>query len=152
VLRSPFDIEILAMTTRRRLILSGATIVGGVVAVLIVLAILPTRPSALKEQFDRIEVGMTQAKVEAILGKPSAELDVLGGAADRTVFVWSHPDGSHAVSITTRCGTKIFTRQPRPSPTGFAAGSGWPIRRNRVCSFDSRPSPVNRPRPANTSA
>jgi hypothetical protein len=58
----------------------GLLALGIVAAVLIVLALLPPRPGVTKENFDRIEIGMTEAEVEAIFGEAAS---IVGGK------VWS---------------------------------------------------------------
>jgi hypothetical protein len=51
--------------------------IGGVV--LVVVALLPPPPGITKENFDRIEVGMTRAEIEAILGGPANGRDPRNG-------------------------------------------------------------------------
>ena len=58
------------MTRRRRILLSAAVLAASVCIALGVLSLLPPRPGVTKANFDRIEVGMTLAEVEAILGEP----------------------------------------------------------------------------------
>ena len=57
------------MTKRRLLLIAGP--LAAVAVTLGVLAMLPPRPGVTKENFDRIEVGMTRAEVEVILGGPA---------------------------------------------------------------------------------
>src|SRR5258707_1119920 len=48
-----------------------AAIVAGCIGLLVgIAALFPPPPAVTKENFDRIEVGMTRAQVEAIFGKP----------------------------------------------------------------------------------
>jgi hypothetical protein len=52
-------------------IIAAATIAGCIGLVLGVLTLLPPRPGVTKENFDRIEVGMARAEVEALFGAPA---------------------------------------------------------------------------------
>jgi hypothetical protein len=56
---------------KNRWLLLGLLLACIVGVVLVVLALLPPTPGITKENFDRIEVGMTRAEVEAILGGPA---------------------------------------------------------------------------------
>jgi hypothetical protein len=56
---------------RKRLLLAVGGIAALVGVTLGVLALLPARPGVTRENFDRIEIGMTRAEVEAILGPPT---------------------------------------------------------------------------------
>jgi hypothetical protein len=51
-------------------IIATALIAGCIGLVLGVLALLPPRPGVTKENFDRIEEGMSRAKVEEVFGGP----------------------------------------------------------------------------------
>jgi hypothetical protein len=52
-------------------IIAAATIAGCIGLALVIPALRPPRPGVTKENFDRIEIGMTRADVEAILGEPN---------------------------------------------------------------------------------
>jgi hypothetical protein len=49
-------------------IIATATIAGCIGLAFVIPALRPWRPGVTKENFDRIEIGMTRAEVEAILG------------------------------------------------------------------------------------
>jgi hypothetical protein len=57
--------------TRKRWLLLGLLSLGIVAAVLTVLALLPPRPGVTKANFDRVEIGMNRAQVEAIFDGPA---------------------------------------------------------------------------------
>jgi len=54
-------------------IIAAATIAGCVGLAFVIPALRPPRPGVTKENFDRIEIGMTRAEVEAILGPPTED-------------------------------------------------------------------------------
>jgi hypothetical protein len=56
---------------KTRWLLLGLLLACLVGVALVVLALLPSRPGITKENFDRIEEGMTRAEVEAIFGGPA---------------------------------------------------------------------------------
>jgi hypothetical protein len=56
---------------KKWLIITAASLLAGFGALLLVLALLPARPGVTKENFDRIELGMTRTEVEAIFGNGS---------------------------------------------------------------------------------
>jgi hypothetical protein len=56
---------------KNRWLLFGLLVACVVGVVLVVLALLPPRPGVTKQNFDRIEVGMARAEVEAIFGGPA---------------------------------------------------------------------------------
>lgn len=61
---------------KRRWLWLGLLVAAIAGVVLTVLALLPPRPGITKENFDRIEEGMTRPEVEAILGGP-ANVDLM---------------------------------------------------------------------------
>jgi hypothetical protein len=80
------------MTKRRLLLLAALPLV--IVVTLGVLAMLPpnTRPGVTKANFDRIEIGMTMAEVEEILGGKGKSFD----EDDKAFMYWDADDGSLA--------------------------------------------------------
>src|SRR5690242_17913612 len=58
------------MSPKRRILFSAGFLAACVCATLAVLALLP-EPGVTKANFDRIEIGMTQAVAEGIFGRPS---------------------------------------------------------------------------------
>jgi hypothetical protein len=69
-----------------------------VAVILGVLAMLPPRPGVTKANFDRIEIGMTQEDVEAILG--SSELHHRGGLlSGRTAIRWNSWVGADGATV-----------------------------------------------------
>jgi hypothetical protein len=94
------------MSRRRRILLSAAVLIASACLALGVLAMLPPRPSVMKANFDRIEVGMTGAEVHAVLGDPH---QLFGPEGPATWGHWRHSDGS---SITINfSGTKVVRKQ-----------------------------------------
>jgi hypothetical protein len=53
---------------KNRWLLLGLLLLMAACVAVVALAFLPTRPGVTKENFDRIEVGMTRAEVEKIFG------------------------------------------------------------------------------------
>jgi hypothetical protein len=53
-------------------IIAIATLAGCIGLAFVIPALRPSRASLTKENFDRIEIGMSRAEVEAILGPPAA--------------------------------------------------------------------------------
>ena len=60
-------------------IIALATIAGCIGLAFLIPALRPWRPGVTKENFDRIEIGMTRAEVEAILGPPTDMLSPFAG-------------------------------------------------------------------------
>jgi len=75
------------MTRKRRYVISAAVLAACVGIALGVLAMLPPHPGVSKANYDRIEVGMPRAAVEAILGKPAEEVG-------RFASHWAADDGT----------------------------------------------------------
>ena len=88
---------------RKRLLLAAGTMVGLVGVVLIVMAMLPRGPGVTKENFDRIEAGMTTAQVEELFGSKGERRAALAAFLDsppeeRKYWVtWNAHDGSVVV-------------------------------------------------------
>jgi len=62
-------------------IIAAATIAACIGLAFVIPALRPWRPGVTKENFDRIEIGMTRTEVEAILGSP--------GRAEGKRMIWS---------------------------------------------------------------
>jgi hypothetical protein len=56
---------------RKWWIIAVATIAGYIGLAFVIPALRPLRPGVTKENFDRIQIGMTRDEVEAILGPPT---------------------------------------------------------------------------------
>ena len=95
----------LLMNKRRRLLIGGMLTVCVVVA-LIGLAALPPRPGVTEANVQRVEIGMSEAEVEAIFGQPFAGT-LLGDK------VWDREDDNALVLVTFENG---FATQKRWLP------------------------------------
>jgi hypothetical protein len=65
-----------AMTKKRRLLISVGILAACVCGTLVVFALLP-EPGVTKANFERIQIGMTEADAEAIFGRPSGRTLVI---------------------------------------------------------------------------
>jgi hypothetical protein len=92
------DLDIIDGMKKKRLLL----IIGGMIAVvgltLGVLAMLPPKPGVTKENFDRIEVGMTKAEVKKIFGGPpigqvKGVAGIITAREGLNVKIWESKDG-----------------------------------------------------------
>jgi hypothetical protein len=79
-------------------IIAAATIAGCIGLALIIPALRPPRPGVTKGNFDRIEIGMTRAEVEEILGPPTEDFPrgvlALGLGIDGPI--WENDRGDEA--------------------------------------------------------
>ena len=94
------------MTRKRRLHISFGILAACVCLALGVL-VMRSRPGATKANFDRIELGMTLAEVEAIIGRPAG--------SDFIVTSWMEPD---------RTTIRILLKDGRVSRKVFSESSG----------------------------
>jgi hypothetical protein len=91
------------MSRKRRLLL-GALVIACAGVVLGTLALLPPRPAATRENFERLQPGMTRAEVVAILGDNSAGCK----------FIWEGETGSVCIDFDDddRVESKCWFNQP----------------------------------------
>jgi hypothetical protein len=86
------------MTKKKRLLLL-ASLPLAIAVTLGVLALLPPRLGVTKANFDRIEIGMTKAEVEAIFGERSTFEAFVKPSSDR--YSWQSDGGAQAWVYTT---------------------------------------------------
>ena len=102
---------------RKRLLVAAGTMAGLAGVGLVVLAMLPPAPGVTKLNFDRIEIGMTEADIEALLGR-RAEKSELGLAKHGLLeFAWWHGDDKAMVTITLHNGFVDEKRWAAPTET-----------------------------------
>jgi hypothetical protein len=87
------------MTKKRRYLVCASTLAACVCIVLGVLAMMPARPGVTKANFDRIEEGMTQAEVDALLGKSRRGSSTMGGGTIITFADYLGDDGARAAIV-----------------------------------------------------
>jgi hypothetical protein len=94
--------------TRKRLIVIAGLLVMLASAGLFVA--LDHRPSLTRANFDRIQIGMTEAEVTAIFGRPPAEIGgIWGDLAMKThqLQFWLDHDGRAVVGFTNSTGCRV---------------------------------------------
>jgi hypothetical protein len=79
--------------TKRRLLIGAAILTACVALAFAVVAMLPSQPGITKANFDRIEAGMSQAEVKAILGEPS-DSSVGDFVPNTGTLQWNREDGT----------------------------------------------------------
>jgi hypothetical protein len=100
---------------KNRCLLIGLMLLIAACVAVVALALLPTRPGVTKENFDRIEVGMTRAEVVRIFGCEANGEECSG---HRIPFLWDNGDGQALVR---------FDENDRVTETAW--WPGWPDER-----------------------
>jgi len=100
--------------TKKRWLLVAACLASLIVVPTVVTALLPPGPGTTKANFDRVEVGMTKAEVEAILGAPSKHKlppPAPGGMKPgHSRQLWGGNSGQIAVGIVFDEDGKVFEK------------------------------------------
>jgi len=81
---------------RKRWLLLGLLVLGIAGAVIVTLMLLPPKPGVTKENFDRIEIGMARAEVEAIFGCPPLSWVEVPGTNRHRMDSWESDYGDVA--------------------------------------------------------
>ena len=123
---------------RKRLLVAAGTMAGLVGVVLVVVAMLMPRPGVTKADFERIQIGMTEAEVESIFGGKGQP----GFGHQSPWKYWTADNGSFAALIIDedRVDLKLWfksnetfsdkirrwLRLPPPTPpVGTLQGAAW---------------------------
>jgi hypothetical protein len=84
---------------RKWWIIATATLAGCIGLAFVIPALLPSQPGVTKENFDRIDIGMTRADVKAILG-PGGWEGISGGRGMK--------ERSHIFWVNERAGSDVM--------------------------------------------
>ena len=139
------------MITRRRLLLFGMLAIATVFAVAVWM--LWPRPGITRANAMRIEVGMTRADVEAVLGGPARDESVGPTKIDGEVPKSLEPDEfggfDQDIEFRDKEGRVVFSRAPRGlsvskptcSRTAIATSRCWRLLGGRGCFAPSTSRP-----------